>query len=186
MHIKPCSICPIRKTCSIRKEKVDGVKGLRLTSIKFQCDILPKMFTPGMRVSATLRTGRDQFEGVGTVMAWKGDKVIVCVDEEFTEDADVDDYGEKVQYPGTISKAVVKLRPDRITPITGAYEPIVPICRQCRRPMHREIPGWKCQMYGDENGQDGVCVAGDPVAWFEETCRKRDEEIKTIQHGEIW
>ncbi len=183
MHINPCWMCPIRKTCEIRKTKVDGIHGLKLTSIKFKCDILPAMFTWGMRVSALLRSGRDEFSGTGTVMAWKGDKVLVCIDDEFVQDADVDDYGEKIQFPGTICRAVVKLRPDRITALA---ESAVPICRQCRRPMHREIPGWKCMRYGDQNGDPGVCVAGDPVAWFEQTCRERDEEIKAIQHGEIF
>ncbi len=187
MHINPCWMCPIRKTCDIRKAKVEGVRGLKLTSIKFKCDILPAMFTPGMRVTATLLTGRDQFEATATVMAWKGDKVIVCVDEEFTMDPEPGRYGDEMIQPReTISKAVVKLRPDRITPISGVYEPIVPICRQCRRPMHRKIPGWSCMRYGDQNGEPGVCVAGDPVAWFEQTCRERDEEIKAIQHGEIF
>jgi hypothetical protein len=166
MHIKPCARCPKRKDCERRAAVVKGVRGLRLTSIAFQCDTYTDAYQPGMRVRAKLLTGRETFEATGTVMAWQGRKVQVCVDEEFQAPMETV-YGwsgePDIQQPeDTISKSVVKLWPDRLTP-TGET---VPICRNCRRPMHRPIEGWKCNRHDDTE----TCVAGDPEEYFREKC----------------
>lgn len=174
MHIKPCARCCLRQTCEIRAAKVKGVCGLKLTSIKFVCDIPQKMFRPGMRVKATLLTGREEFEADATVMAWKDDKVLVCVDEEFQSDLVQVYCYEGVDYEqpeGTIKKSVVKIWPDRLK-LTGET---VPICRDCRKPMHVTIPGWKCR----KEGEDQPCVAGDPEAWWKEQIAKWDAEAQS-------
>jgi hypothetical protein len=120
-----------------------------------------------MRVRATLLTGNEQFEATGTVMAWQGRKVQVCVDPQFQ--APMKAYGENIWQPeGTISKSIVKLWPDRIAPIGET----VPICRKCRKPIGREIEGWQCDRYTVVSVE---CVPGDPDAYFAEMCAVRED-----------
>jgi hypothetical protein len=171
MHIKPCARCPKRKGCERRASIVEGVRGLHLTSIAIQCADYYGTYRPGMRVVCTLLDGDEQFEATATVMAWQGRKVQVCVDEKFQAPMETI-YGwsgePDIQQPeDTISKSVVKLWPDRIK-ATGET---VPICRNCRRPMHRPIEDWKCNKHDDTE----TCVAGDPEAYFKEKCAAQEE-----------
>lgn len=159
MYVKPCARCPKRATCETRRAKIIGVRGLKLGSISFRCAEILDLYKPGMRVLAQIAHGDREYEGwksefkvLGTVMAWKGSQVMVCTDDDGPE--------------GTTSKAVVKLWPDRIT-ATGET---VPICRNCRRPMHRPIEDWKCNQYDNEE----TCVAGDPEAYFREKCAAQE------------
>lgn len=48
MTIKPCSRCPIKVGCEKRLGLLKSVKGLHLSSIKFQCDLLKGHLIPGM------------------------------------------------------------------------------------------------------------------------------------------
>jgi hypothetical protein len=174
MYVKPCARCPKRADCANRKTIIERVRGLRLGSISFRCDIYTDSFKPGMRVTCTLLSDREQFEATATVMAWQGRKVQVCVDAEFQAPMRTV-YGwcgePDIEQPAnTISRSVVKLWPDRLTP-TGET---VPICRNCRRPMHRPIEAWECNQYDPTE----ICVAGDPDEYYRDKIAAREKELE--------
>jgi hypothetical protein len=101
------------------------------TSVKFKCDILKQMFTPGTRVSAECysvglafcsESGEyptsEHAEMEGTVMAWWGEKIIVCLDESW-------------HYDG---KYHLKCWPDRLSLLE---HPKVAVCSLCGHPLDR-------------------------------------------------
>lgn len=164
MFLVPCNRCPKRHPgCARNLEIRAGVRGLKLGSIKFRCDEHIAQFQPGMRVQIRFGRGLDEFLATGTVMAWSDRKVQVCVDAEFVSDLKWNGVDDCYQPEGTVKHAVVKIWPDRLD-VRNQDPLMVPICRNCRKPMGREIEGWKC----DKNEPIIECVAGDPVSYWRE------------------
>jgi hypothetical protein len=101
------------------------------TSVKFKCDILKKMFTPGTRVMAECYdvslaydhgSGKypssEEAEIEGTVMSWWGEKLIICLDESW-------------HYDG---KYHLKCWPDRLSLLN---QPKASVCSTCGHPLDR-------------------------------------------------
>jgi len=55
MTITPCNKCRFSGDCDIRREKLAGIKGLKLTAIKFICQKQRDDLPVGMKVKAALK-----------------------------------------------------------------------------------------------------------------------------------
>lgn len=167
MFLSPCKRCPKRHAnCRRNQEIRSAVRGLKLGSIKFRCDEHTNQFRPGQRVFIFLGGGLDEFTATGTVMAWSGGrKVQVCVDAPFVAEPRWNGIDDIYQPEKTIKHAIVKIWPDRLKHIGES----APICRNCRKPIGREIPGWKCDKGAAPVMQDvqhDTCVPGDPEQYL--------------------
>lgn len=53
MTMHPCAQCAHSRTCELRKEKAEALRGMKLTSVRFRCPILEGQFKPGMVCNGT-------------------------------------------------------------------------------------------------------------------------------------
>lgn len=149
MNIPTCYRCPERnrgdERCAILAAKAKSVKGLGLTSIKFNCEKRPTLFTPGDIVSFELWDG--EFDRLvrltGIVMRTKGRKVMI--------------------YSGETERSVLWLYPDGLHK-TGRS---APVCVRCGAPQGAEIliktsgdekpRAWECSNYDDQGMKSLPC-----------------------------
>lgn len=89
MNIPTCYRCPERhrdlKRCEILQAKLDAVKGIGLTMIRFQCEKRPTLFQPGEVVEFNLwnpsHPEGNESMYIGTVMRYKDRKVLIHSEE---------------------------------------------------------------------------------------------------------
>jgi len=147
MILLPCNNCSRAPTCGLRQEKRQHLRGLGFTSVRFVCPILKEEFRPGRRVKTLLKVYEnngyeaDEIEAafVGTVMAFKDRKLLVCLDSQ----ENADGY--------SANKPIVKIWPKYVQPID---EPDRRTCEVCSLPEGTAIKDWHCgcqpnQSFGD-------------------------------------
>lgn len=164
MNITPCNHCRFAGDCDIRRDKLAGVRGLKLTSIKFTCQKRRDDLKPGAVVLANLKwvaTGpaiehypdsppeppMDARQMRGYFMAWSQQKARVYVppDGEF--------YLWSIRNLTPVT--VVRLWPEQLVP-TGE---IVRHCRRCGMPDLADdatMAMWNCG-YDRETGEPEGC-----------------------------
>ena len=160
MTITPCNKCRFSGDCDIRREKLAGIKGLKLTAIKFICQKQRDDLPVGMRVKAALKyvaVGRGAYPDGdpwktearvvdAVVMAWVGTKVRVFVfyDESIPPGAMHPSWWLQKISNGQEDMAfihVLRVYPDQLEP-TGE---IVKVCHKCGLPNTLEdFPDWEC------------------------------------------
>lgn len=148
MTLKPCHTCHLADGCGIRLEKIRGVRGLKLTAIKFRCEVLKESLQPGMKVRADLKyvcTGLGP-DSIGprtveaVVMAWSREKVRIYV----PYDPDGEWWLESLKTDGHDYVHVLRVFPNQLHPTPER----VPVCPRCGLPAEADLEGWSC-------GEDG-------------------------------
>lgn len=152
MILTPCKDCHLTDGCALKAEKIKGVRGLKLTSIKFRCPILKAAFVPGMRVRAdlkyvacgfernymepeTIKTREQTVDAV--VMGWALDRVRIFIPYD---DEDPEWWLQRSSGEGHIH--ILRVHPSQLHP-TGER---IPVCRHCGLPPDAEIENWSCRM----------------------------------------
>lgn len=160
MLITPCRTCHIANGCGIRLSKIKAVRGLKLTSIKFKCDLLKESFQPGMKVQADLkyvavgytheehelRTVERTVEAV--VMGWSREKVRIYIP--------YDDGGEwwLQSLKNEAAKIhVLRVLPNQLHPY-GDFERVT-VCTHCGLPKDSDLQNWGCSNVFD--GETALC-----------------------------
>ena len=163
MNYKPCTWCPIKKTCvdthllSHLVKVMNQQDGILIHGLRFDCAKRQALFTPGMRVQVAptewFMVEEIDHQGDGhyveitvpregevktisaTVMHWAGDKVRVWLDEPIA-------FHER-------HNVRVKIKPNKLVKLD---EPALSVCKSCGRPKGKENDeGWmreKCEPYG--------------------------------------
>ena len=139
MTVHPCLNCHRRRDCEIKREKLKGVRGLKLTAIRFRCTIPQDDFPPGCRVLARVHNMAEWWSRSsmvtlsGTVMKHWKNGVLIAVDFDSRES-----YLENLVYPDErpIEMGdVISVRTDRLERLP---EPSVRVCKSCGTPENRE------------------------------------------------
>ncbi len=91
MHVKVCYGCPLRlayvpgritqKRCDLLQSKLDGVRGLGLKAITFDCPTKAALFQPGQEVTFKGYVGDEMEDFTGYVFGWKDSKVRIVSQE---------------------------------------------------------------------------------------------------------
>ena len=158
LNIPTCYRCPERAKdgvrCPILQAKLDGVRGLSLSSFKFKCEKRLSLFTPGDEVDFDIgKTIDDEFDFLactGIVMRMYPTKALIYVSES--------------EYDA-VNVPVMRLRHDGLRK-TGKRHPV---CIHCGRPEGAEIKlsnqgspaypkglhDWECNRW--ENGRYQPC-----------------------------
>lgn len=165
MTLYPCRECRLAPDCDIRAAKIAGVRGLKLTSIRFACKRRVEDLPPGTHVTAELPyvwTGR--MTGIGSsgeppepvlerrmlaavVMKWTAGKVRIFIPEQ--------DGGSLLASDHEKNLNTIKVTAKYLTPAGG----FTPVCIHCGRPEDAEMAGWRCRFEyesstGAENEMD--------------------------------
>ncbi len=161
MTITPCRTCHLKADCQIKAGKLKAIRGLKLTSIKFRCDVKKESITPGMKGTAKLlyvAVGRGIEGDIWTekrqvdcvVMGWSGPKVKLYIP--------YDDDGPWWLHPfksGMDSEErvhVVKVDADQLK----LSDEVVSTCVTCGLPEGVEMPRWTCGIGGEEFTKCGL------------------------------
>lgn len=149
MTIQPCHWCHRKADCDIRRSKLVGIRGLKLTLIRFTCKLPESDFPPGARVTARVidrSNGRTLIPLAGTVMKhWKRG-VLIAIDE-----AERNRYLETWTQPDDPEREmgdVISVRTERLTLLDG---PGVRVCSRCGCPEDR------CSLKRRDGQLWGVC-----------------------------
>lgn len=142
MILRPCLHCIYKKDCEKKREMLDGIRGLKLTTASFKCEKRDNAIPPGTRVSYIFKfvtAGWHEWDGepyeneerveiAGTTMGiHRSGKLIVWLDEETAK-----------------NRWIVKLQPDLVKLLD---EPIKKICECCGCPEGKENrKEWFCPM----------------------------------------
>lgn len=159
MMLLPCNTCRLKATCALRAEKRRMLRGSKLTSARFNCQLQRDDMPEGAVVDARLKyvfrgtfspESEDEPEmpitepGVlrGIVMRWYRGKVLVY----FPEQDEGSLYSWRADADGSHTPSMAKLTPACLTP---AGERAV-ICEHCGLPKIAREEGivWGCR-YGD-------------------------------------
>ncbi len=146
MTISPCVRCPLKADCSARVELRKKLKGLKLGSVKFRCEILKSHLAPGTWCNARFRyvyddsTGRvDEAILPAVVARMRPDgKVVVYVPDDpvrWLQSIKDPESGGKVNW--------VAVRPDALTVIAGRE--LEPHCKRCGSPDIAEGGSYSCE-----------------------------------------
>lgn len=144
MYLKPCQRCHLKKLCRRRTEKTKQMTAAGFTAARFKCEDLRKDLPGGTRVDVTLRTtdlGLVEFPG--TVMRWRGEKVLLFLDRQ---DSDVNKFL-------LTATGLVSVFPDRLK---KRDEPAAAICRECFLPESARLPkefSWDCSCQNGKGGE---------------------------------
>ncbi len=157
-YYHPCKNCAVdAATCDRRLRVRDAIAGLHVTSVKFQCVKREPMFRSGQRVNFSWsHWEQSDYDGSGcenklvfsgTVVAEKGSKFIVRVDDAdgVAADEDYEDMSPKHVFRN--EGLVVKVKPCDMTPLS---EPDKPMCPNCLA-YDKDEAAWRCHSY------DGGC-----------------------------
>lgn len=157
-YFRPCFNCATpRKECATAKRITAGLRGLGVTSIKFNCPDRKPKFTPGQRVSVSwlIHDGDTYDESLWDLHTWpatvsceSGSKFVVRVDDV---DSDLDlPVREYVNSPNLYCKVSAS----KLAPLD---EPPQPICKRCG-----EIGGLGYTGCFDLNGEGKLLMGGHP------------------------
>ena len=163
MTVTPCNHCPLTIDCGIKRSKLEGVYGLKLTKISFRCDVRKQLFKPGMKVKAHLKyvaVGMkesfdpeepprwpilEEREVVAIVMGWsKIGKVRVFV----PYDGDSSDWWLASRRDPDKQIHVLLLWPEQLKPSPE----FVSICTDCGLPKDVAFPEWNCSAWPEGGG----------------------------------
>lgn len=151
MTIKPCSRCPLKRDCGKRLGVLRQVKGLRLTSVKFRCEILAERLKAGMWVNATFTHVYDAgtgYEGHGTLRAVvvrirpDGRVVVWVPDDPYRALKSIKTKGENVNW--------ISAWPDTLKPIEGMDNE--PHCHRCGSPDIADSKNASCRLCNPRDG----------------------------------
>mgnify|MGYP007014136643 CR=1 FL=1 len=138
-YYHPCKNCAVdTSACERRAEIRDAISGLHVTSVKFECKKREPLFRSGQRVKFSWsHWEQSDYDGSGcenklvfsgTVVAEKGTKFIVRVDdaEGVAADEDYEDMDPKHVFQN--QRLVVKVKP---CDMLDLGEPDKPMCETC-------------------------------------------------------
>lgn len=134
MILMPCNNCRRNIWCTLQVQKRMALRGQGLTVARFTCQLMRDDYRVGQRVSVMLKCYEYDEEAeasfLGTVMMWKGRKLLIHLDT-----------GRSVDDEHESQKALVKVWPKWATPLA---EPAKPTCDYCHLPTGAIVKDWIC------------------------------------------
>lgn len=131
-YFRPCFNCAIpRKECDTAKRMTAGLRGLGVTSVKFNCPDRKPKFAPGQRVSVTWTVFPPDYEfgddyadeaWPATVSCESGNKFVIRVDDVPS------DFETPAREYIKSANLYCKVSASKLKPLD---EPAQPICKRC-------------------------------------------------------